>query len=401
MAEAPEDHDPMIFEPLDPREQGNSQSRVISTALGMATLGVLPVFLVGSLAPQLANEFGYGPKGIGLTVGCFYIASSTSSIALGRFADRIGWRRSIRIGAWGCVVSLLGLGAVSSSLLTVALLLAVAGLSNALIQPAVNLLLARSVTPRRKGLFFGLKQAAIPVATLTGGLSIPIIALTVGWRWTFVGAAGLGLVVLAGVPPSRSGPVSIDVATSSISGLRELVPLIIVSLLGHSGASALGSFMVASAVSIGISETNSGLLLALSSVIGIITRVAFGWLADRGLRSDLLPVATLLIVGAGGMVVSSIPTVGTAILGSIIAFGAGWGWPGLFNLIVVNRFADAPATATAATQIGTYVGNGAGPVLFGLIAANSFSRAWLVSGLLLSAAAVVAFASFASARVAP
>jgi hypothetical protein len=67
------------------------------------------------------------------------------------------------------------------------------------------------------------------------------------------------------------------------------------------------------------------------------------------------------------------------LVGTLFVFGAGWGWPGLFNLSVVRNNPNAPGAATGITQTGTYVGAVAGPLAFGAIAEGaSFSIAWLV-----------------------
>src|SRR5205823_1137887 len=63
-----------------------------------------------------------------------------------------------------------------------------------------NLTLARSVPAHRLGLSFGVKQAAIPLATLLAGAAVPAVALTVGWRWAYVIAAGLAVLALVGAP---------------------------------------------------------------------------------------------------------------------------------------------------------------------------------------------------------
>src|SRR5829696_7279082 len=57
----------------------------------------------------------------------------------------------------------------------------IAGLANAVSHTAANLSLAREVPASRQGLSFGIKQAAIPVATLLAGLAVPTIAVTLGW----------------------------------------------------------------------------------------------------------------------------------------------------------------------------------------------------------------------------
>ena len=79
-------------------------------------------------------------------------------------------------------------------------------------------------------------------------------------------------------------------------------------------------------------------------------RVALGWVADRitlGLRS----VAALLVLGAAGvaMLTTGIPSL--VVLGTMLGFGAGWGWAGLFNLLVVRRYPSAPAVATGIKSV--------------------------------------------------
>lgn len=371
--------------------------------MGLATTGIFPVFLAGALAVQMSNEFGYGAPGIGLSIAGFYAVSSLTSIALGRLADRVGWQRSIRLGALGCVLSLIAVGLLARSLVSVVLLIAAAGLSNALLQPAVNLLVATEAPFSRRGLLFGLKQAAIPFATLLGGIAVPVVALTVGWRWAYLGAACVGVLAVTLLPREGNDHNSIRSSKPALplgQPIRSLRLFVLVSLFGQTGASVLGSFLVASAVHVGLREGDAGLLLAAASGVGIIARVLVGWWADHGLKLDLKPVAGLLTIGAVGFVFMAVPTTWTTIIGAIVGFAAAWGWPGFFNLIVIDRFAQVPATATSATQIGVYIGNGVGAVAFGVIAARSFVAAWLTSAaVLIIAASIAARAVFMERRV--
>jgi MFS family permease len=67
--------------------------------------------------------------------------------------------------------------------------------------------------------------------------------------------------------------------------------------------------------------------------------------------------------------------------GALLAFAAGWGWPGLFNFAVVKTNPGAPAAATGITQTGASGGAAVGPLVFGLVAETaSYEVAWLVSG---------------------
>lgn len=379
--------------------------RLVSASLSLATSGIFPVFLAGALAVQMSKEFGYGPRGIGLSIASFYTLSSLSSVALGRWADRIGWERAIRLSATCGISILLAVGIFARSLESVVVLVGLAGMCNALLQPSINLMIAREAPLTRRGLIFGMKQAAIPLATFLGGISVPALALTVGWRWAFIGAAGFGAVAILFVP-SAAGGGSPALAPDRPKGrmerpLRSMATYVLVSLFGQIGASVLGSFVVVSAVHVGMQEGNAGLLLAAASIAGIAARVFMGWRADRGLALDMGPIAALMAAGSLGLALIAVPTIWATVVGSFIGFVAGWGWPGLFNLLVIDRFAQAPATATSATQTGVYIGNGFGPLLFGLVAAWSFTAAWLISaGFLLFAAAIAGSASMRERKMA-
>src|SRR5919107_1361456 len=92
----------------------------------------------------------------------------------------------------GC---LFAIAALAGSLPVVFALLAVAGLANAVNQPAINLFMADQVPLDRQGLAFGIKQSAIPGAILVSGLALPALALPLGWRPTFAICGGLVLLV--------------------------------------------------------------------------------------------------------------------------------------------------------------------------------------------------------------
>ena len=372
-------------------------ARLVAGAMGLATTGIFPVFLAGALAVQMSKEFGYGPRGIGVSIAGFYTTSSASSVLLGKWADQIGWERALRLSAAGAIASLTSIALLANSLVSVILLIGIAGIANALLQPTVNLMLARESPMSRRGLVFGMKQSAIPIATFLGGVSVPAIALTVGWRWAFVASAGFGLLFLLQTPTRPAVPVGTlpmrGAGTKMSKPLRSTARYVLVSLFGQSGASVLGSFVVVTAVHVGIGEGSAGLLLAAASIAGIASRVYMGWKADYGLRLDLVPVAALMAAGSVGLALAAIPSVWAVVVGVFIGFVAAWGWPGIFNLIVIDRFSEAPATATSATQTGVYIGNGVGPLLFGLVAAWSFVGAWLISAGFLLLAGIIAATS--------
>jgi predicted MFS family arabinose efflux permease len=89
------------------------------------------------------------------------------------------------------------------------------------------------------------------------------------------------------------------------------------------------------------------------------------------------------------------------VAGSVLAFTLGWGWPGLFNLAVVDSNRETPGSATGVSQTGIYVGAGAGPAAFGVLYAQAGHEvAWLVvAAMTLLATAVMWLAARADAGI--
>jgi len=78
------------------------------------------------------------------------------------------------------------------------------------------------------------------------------------------------------------------------------------------------------------------------------------------------------------------------VLGTVLAYGASWGWPGLFNYAIVRQSRAAPSAATGVTQSGLFGGQLVGPPLFGwLVEQASYELAWAVFAGLLVLAAVL------------
>jgi MFS family permease len=360
----------------------------IALALLIPTAGVLPVFLLGGLAVQMQADLGFGASGLGAGVGAYFLASALGSAAAGRLVHRIGAVPAMRLGVLVAISSLLGIAGLARSTGVLMALLVVGGLANAVCQPGINDLLAREVPVDRQGIAFAIKQSAIPFGTLLGGLAVPLVALTVGWRWAYVAGAGLAVVALAltwrgrgGGPASGRGQPDRSVVVSL--PVRALAVLACAAGLAAAGGNSIGSFLVASSVHVGLSEPAAGFLLAGVSVLMLVVRIGMGLLADRRGRGYFEMVAVMMAVGTAGYLLLATGGMAVLALGAAVAAGGGWGWPGLFNLAVVDLDRRAAAVATGITQTGVYLGAVGGPLLFGAIAERvSFGAAWVSSGVL-------------------
>lgn len=354
------------------------------------SLAVLPVFLLGGTAVLVRRDLGFSESQLGAAVSLFFLVSAAGSVPGGRIGERIGAYRAMAISAAGSGAALLGIAAAAASYLQLLAWLCLAAAANALAQPATNLALARGVSPSRQGLAFGIKQSAIPLATLVSGLAVPIIGLTVGWRWAFAGGAlGAVLFAVAAPKPERVRGARRRARPALETGMRSLLVLAAAAGLGAAAANSMGAFYVESAVAHGISPGAAGLWFAAGSIAGVTGRVLTGWFADRRAGGHFAVVALLLMAGAGGFALLASPGRPAVLaIATVLAFAAGWGWTGLFNFAVVRWNRAAPASATGITQAGIFIGGVIGPLAFGALAEHvSYAVAWWSGAVWLLAAA--------------
>lgn len=361
-------------------------ARGLSSAVFAQTASSLSVVLVGALAVQMLPTLGLTLGTLGLAVSIYYFTAAAGSVAAGRLAEWLGGARAIRLTAASAAVILVGLGEVVRSVVGLFVLLGLAGAVSALMNPATNLFLLRRIPKTRQGLAFGTKQAAVPFAALLAGLAVPSVALTVGWRWAFVVAAGVAGVAAILAPRSRTSLATRRRQRAGHAPRVSLLPLLALAVslgLGVFASAGLTTFLVASAVSDGLGKGAAGLVAALAAATAVVVRVFTGLEADRSRRGHLILVSAMVISGAGGYALLAIATMYRAawivVLGAVVAYGAGWGWNGLFNFAIARSHSDAPALATGVTQTGGRLAGAFGPLIFGvLVVHGSFAFGWMV-----------------------
>lgn len=380
------------------------------------TSGVLPGFLIASQAVQLSRDLGLTTFDVGASVAAAWLVGSLLSSRLGRTSEELGGNLGLRAAALLSMLAMLWLAVAARSLPTVMVGAAIGGAANSLAQPSANLLVARSLPVNRHGVAFGVKQGAIPVATMLGGLAVPVITIGYGWRATFCVGALFALVAALSVPSAaddpahaqverlgaalrrrgsrraqRSGGTRSGAAAFELSGARRRA-LVVLSLgigMGAAAAGAMAAFIVTGAVEVGMAEGTAGLVLTAGSLAGVVVRLVLGARADRVVGDQLVTVSLLMAIGALSIAMFAVGTEVSYLLATPLAFGAGWAWPGLFNLSLVRRYPEAPGAATGATQTGTYMGAAVGPMAFGALVDNlGWEAAWMAAAVTMTCAAV-------------
>ncbi len=342
-------------------------------------MGVLALFLTGAMSVQIGREFGVNPATIGALATVFAVSTTLGSAPLAPQVRRLGVRRSLWAATATSSTALL-ICATSQSVPWLAAGLLVGGMGNAIGQPAGNALVAAQVRPERYGLGFGIKQSGIPLATTLGGLAVPLIALTIGWRFAYVLAALAAIVAMLMVPPDRPATQQRSeqaVPPSLVPKLWLLATGMIAAVLAATSIGALGA---AGGVHAGLSEATAGYLVAAGGFAGLAVRLGAGIGADKRNFDPLVGVSVLCVLGAMGWFLMASGQQSLFVAGLITANAFGWGWPGLQHLAVARRFPTSTAAASGIAQTGVAMGLLIGPLALGVIATWNWSMTWLVAG---------------------
>jgi MFS family permease len=366
--------------------------RIIIATTSASTVGTIPVFLLGAMGPFVRSDLAFSETQLGIAVSMFWLFMAAFGIPGGRVGQRLGATLTTRLGVAGSMLAIVAM-AVAPNWATLVVLMACAGLANALSQPAVDLALFEVVPRERLSLAFGIKQTALPGAALVAGLGIPVLASTVGWRWAFAVCALVGLPALVGMPRlspgHRRNPEARAAGSHRLVGVYAFAAVFTLAMIA---VSATGAFYVESAIAGGSTANAAGLYLAVGSACGIAGRFVFAWRLG-GIGRPLVATAVIMIVGGLGVTSFSVAPPGwPLLLMTLIAIGAGWGWNGLLTLAVVSTYAEAPARASGYIVLGAGAGGVMGPILFGVAVQNiGYGPAWLAAGLCFFAAASLLF----------
>ncbi len=356
--------------------------RVVGVGAAVQGTAVLPMFLIGALGVQIQSDLGLSASQLGSLTGIFIASRMVFSASLGGLVDRFGGIRSMRASAIGCGLVSLSVAMFATSWLALVISMVFGGMVQAGSQPAANRFILRYVPSGRLGLAFGIKQSGAPVATVFAGLSVPLLALTVGWRWGFGIGAVLALATLFAIPRRSQ-----DARSRSKAGVRTKVkPGLALAAVGFSfilaAINSMGTFIVVSGVAAGIDPGVAGLLLSAGGLLAILVRVVVGILADRRGQDHFRFVALQILIGAVCYALLSLAVPWLYVLATLVAYATIWSFQGVFFMAVVQHDLAAPAAATGRViSIGS-IGGFSGAPVFGYVAdIFGFGVAWRMTAV--------------------
>lgn len=367
-------------------------ARTVTAASAMTTLGAIPVFLLSSQAVFIRADLDFDEIQFGIAVSVFFASAAVGALLGGGLPDRLGRRWSTVLAGSLAAAGGLGTAWATRSWGSLLALMVVLGMANAACQLTSNVTLARAVPPNRRGLGFGVKQAAVPFAILIAGLAVPVVSMVFGWRWTFTitGVAGLGIMANGLRLPSGAGVHAGQAKGRDQAPLSAMLAVMAAMMVASAAANSMGSFIATWGFEVGLTPNEAGVLMAAGSALNIAGRVFSGHRADRREGRNLPVVAFQLLVGAAAVALLSVPSTWTLVPATLLAFGLGWSWPGLLLYAVVRVGRDSPGSASGMVQAGAFVGGATGPALFGLVVGHlGFAAAWRMTALLFLVAALL------------
>jgi MFS family permease len=331
-----------------------------ATALFFAANGAV----YGSIFPRLpevVDRYSLSPGLLGVVLVVPVLTSLVGSAVGGRTVVRFGARRTSRI-ALVVLATSLGLFVVSPYLAGLLLALAVLGFADGVMDVGMNMhaidLEIRARRPVLQGLHAAWTAGAL-AAALASGIVAGVVPLV-----THIAVAAIILGSVGIVLPSWWEPVRTAIPRHHEGSFRALGGLVVVAV----GVSLAESVPIDWA-SVFIREVFG----ATPGVAAAATATALaGMLAGRVVGDRVMgrlgPRKTLIafsvLAGTGAVLVTSSPTIGTALLALFIAgLGSSVMFPGIIS--IAGRISDdGIAAVTASSRLGFMIG----PIVTGVVA---------------------------------
>lgn len=337
---------------------------VVTMASSTFALAVISV-----LAADFIAEFDITREQLGLLVTASALAGAAAAPVLGPLADRVGAKAATLFALSVSALALLAM-TVAPTFAWLALGAVMTGIPQGIANPATNMLILAQVPAGKRGVVTGIKQSGVQAGNAVGGVALPPIALSAGWRWGTTAAVAvpvLGLLLAWFTLPGDGGSRSRrDRGPRTTVGMARLATYGF--LLGCGGTAVSTYLPLFSQERLGMTPVAAGATVAVMGVSGVVGRIVWGRLAEAWIGAGrsltivagISTVVGLLLLGAewlGAWVVWPV-----AVLTGISA--SSWNTLGMLAIIQdVPR--DSTGRASGSLMLGFLTGVGVGAPLLG------------------------------------
>ena len=286
------------------------------------------------LAPALRDRYDLSVSGIGIVLAAGWIGTLVTLLPWGFLTDRTGERRVLAAGLGLCSL-LVGAAAFAPGVVSLVILLTLAGAAGASVSSASGSAVMRWFEPGERGLALGVRQTAIPAGGLVAALVLPVAVAAGGTRAALLVLAGLcGLGALVGAIVIRDGDdeeVVVEEAPWTLRDSRLWWLSAGSSLLLVAQVALIGFMVLFLHDERGFSIAGAAGVLAAAQVLAVLLRIAGGRLSDvLGARIAPLRWVGLAIVATLALCAALVEAPVTLLVPAlVVAGGLSMAWNGL------------------------------------------------------------------------
>lgn len=349
------------------------------------------------LAVPLRSEFSVARWRIGVLVTVVMAVGALLSPISGTWADRLEPRTSNALTLVLAGISFIAMG-LSPGYWPLAGAASIAGLAQAMCNPATNRLIMSHAALGKRGFLTGLKQAGVQAGNFLGGIFLPIgAASALGWRGTVSLVTAmplLGLVALGVAAGRRKAPVASPPRPPPTKSPPEVIRLAVYGALLGLAAGSLFTYLPSYAQEgFGMSTEVGGLLVSVFGAVGFITRLAAGHVSERYFGHHRTLMGMALLTSLAGILMAAAPN-GAWLWPAAILIGIGpMAWNVVANVAVMEMAPEGAAGRGSGVMMAGFLGGmAAGAPAYGASVdlVGSYRPGWLGVVVLGVAAAWVA-----------
>jgi sugar phosphate permease len=285
-----------------------------------------------AIAPAIRRDFGLTLTQTGVVLAASFLGSVPTLLVWGLVADRIGERLVMSIGL-ACASGALVWAAYTSSFGMLVAALAVAGGVAAGVNSATGRAVMQWFAQDERGLALGIRQMAVPLGGAIGAVALPLLEQHISLRAAFLGlaaAAAVGAIVafvLIRVEPTEDH----SALARPLRDRRVWLICIGSTFFVTTQLSLLGFFVLFLHDHRGVSTAVAAVALAVTQVLGGISRIALGRWSDE-LRMRIAPLRWVglgIAISVGVLTVVLNASAWIVVPALMIAATFGLSWNGL------------------------------------------------------------------------
>jgi predicted MFS family arabinose efflux permease len=394
---------------LEPPVHSSARAWTVTAAVvGAVVVVFLDKALLGIVANPVRDELGLSSTAFGALGSASHVLQLIACLGLGMLGNRVSPRLLLLVSG-----VLWAVGQAPAVLATTAVALVasrlVVGAAEGPVVPLLHTVAYSWFPNERRGLPASLITAGSAVAKVALLPVLTVVVVAFGWRSGFLAVGALALVWTViwyavgrmGPFAARSTAVDAPAPTRWTHLLRSRTFVVAAAAYFAQGALAAVVFTWLPSYfenGLGFTATESGLLYALPSAMGIVALLGMGTLGDRMLRRGagsrtVRGIVGGLVLAVSGALLCVLPWVSSTVV-AIAVLVVGYGFSVTVNTVTLPMIAEIAPAAKRAGALAVLIaaGSGAGivsPLLTGMILdstsspAAGYTTAFLVCGGLL------------------